>query len=58
MMVSSLAGRALRGDHDNTGAGPRTTNGVTGQTAKTLPPFALTRSAGARPKSKRLSHPV
>ena len=27
------------GDHDSTGAGPRTTSGVTGPTAKALPPF-------------------
>jgi hypothetical protein len=58
VIVSSLAGRILRGDHDSIGAGPRTTNGVTGPTANTLPPFGLTRSPGASPTSKRLSHPV
>src|SRR6266568_4838010 len=57
MIVSSLAGRARRGDHASTGAGPRTTNGVTGPTAKALPPFELTRSPGARPTSKTVEPP-
>src|SRR5262249_38191015 len=58
MIVLSLAGRTPRGDPASTGAGPRTTNGVTGPTAKALLPFEPTRSSGARPTSKRLSHPV
>ena len=35
-MVSSLAGGSRGGTHDSTGAGPRTTSGVTGPTAKRL----------------------
>ena len=56
--MSSLAGTIRCGDHDRTGAGPRTTSGVTGPTAKTLLPFGSTRPPGARPESARLSQPL
>ena len=46
------------GDHDSTGAGPRTTSGVTGPTANALRPFGSTRPPGARPASARLSQPL
>ena len=36
-MVSSLAGGSRGGVHDSTGAGPRTTSGVIGPTAKARP---------------------
>ena len=41
-MVSSLAGSRRGGAQVRTGAGPRTTSGVTGPTAKISPPFGLT----------------
>ena len=57
MSVSSLAGGMRGGVHDITGAGPRTTSGVTGPAAKTLrPPSA--RPAGSIALSARLSQPV
>ena len=40
-MVSSLAGMIRCGDHDSTGAGPRTTSGVTGPTAKDFAAFRI-----------------
>jgi hypothetical protein len=63
--VSALAGWMRCGDHDSTGAGPRTTSGVTGPTAKAFPPFTFagtlpcgsTRPADARLASARLSQP-
>ena len=58
MTVSSLAGRIRCGDHGSTGAGPRTTSGVTGPTANALLPVGLTRAAGAKPASARLSQPL
>ena len=46
--VSSLAGRTRCGDHDSTGAGPRTTSGVTGPTANALLPCAIDAAAGRK----------
>ena len=59
-MVSSLTGGSRGGTQDSTGAGPRTTSGVIGPTAKVRRPFGLvrTRSSGSSRVSARLSQPV
>src|SRR5262245_48802803 len=56
--VSSLAGSRRCGAHDITGAGPRTTRGVTGPTAKALRPRGLTRPSASSDDSARLSQPL
>ena len=57
-MVSSLAGRMRCGVQESTGAGPRTTSGVTGPTAKARLSRGLTRPPGSSPPSARLSQPL
>ena len=56
--MSSLAGSSRCGAHDITGAGPRTTSGVTGPTAKALLPRGLTRPSASSDDSARLSQPL
>ena len=58
MVVSSLAGGKRCGTHDSTGAGPRTTSGVTGPTAKAFRLAGSTRPSGSSACSARLSQPV
>ena len=58
MRVSSPAGGSLGGVQDSTGAGPRTTSGAIGPTAKALRDVGSARSAGASVASARLSQPV
>ena len=52
-MVSSLAGWMRCGVHDSTGAGPRTTSGVTGPTAKAFSPLRSTRASGCQARRAR-----
>ena len=56
--MSALAGCTRCGDHDKTGAGPRTTSGVTGPTANALLPRGSTLPPGAMLASARLSQPT
>jgi len=57
-MVSSFAGGSRDGVHDSTGAGPRTTSGVIGPTAKASRLAEPARPPGASVVSARLSQPV
>ncbi len=57
-MVSSLTGGSRGGTHDSTGAGPRTTSGVIGPTAKVRRPRGSTRPPGSSATSARLSQPL
>jgi hypothetical protein len=57
-MVSSLTGCRRGGVHDRTEAGPRTTSGVTGPTAKACRPREFAGPLGSSPASARLSQPV
>ncbi len=54
--VSSLAGGTRRGVHDSTGAGPRTTSGAMGPSAKAS--RAPARPPGCSDASARLSQPL
>ena len=57
-MVSSLAGGSRGGVQDRTGAGPRTTSGVMGPTAKASRLAVPARPSGASVVRARLSQPV
>ena len=52
MTVSSLAGSSRCGTHDRTGAGPRTTSGVTGPTANALRARGSTRPSGSSARER------
>ena len=56
--MSSLTGGSRGGTQERTGAGPRTTSGVIGPTAKACRPCGSTRPPGSSAASARLSQPV
>ena len=56
--MSSPAGGSFGGTHDKTGAGPRTTSGVIGPTAKACRVCGPARPPGSSAASARLSQPL